>query len=107
MIKEFIAELGKMGTFDYIQLVGGMILAGSYFPQIFKTAKVKKVDEISLGFWSFLFIGLFGMEMNAIHLIKLGTVSYAITETFNVLLCGIFLGQVIYYRKFPNGRKKK
>lgn len=93
-----------MGVYDYIQLVGGTILAISYFPQIIKTFKVKKVDEISLGFWSFLFIGLLGMEVNAIHLIKLGTVSYAITETFNVTLCGVFLFQVVYYN-IKNRRK--
>lgn len=87
-----------MTIFDYLQLIGGTILAVSYLPQIYKTYKVKKVDEISLTFWGMLFIGLTLMEMNAVHLIKLGTWSYAITETFNVALCGIFLGQVIYYR---------
>lgn len=87
-----------MNLFDLLQLIGGTLLAFSYLPQIHKTYKVKRVDEISLLFWSVLFVGLCLMEINALHLITLGTWSYAITETFNVLLCGIFLGQVIYYR---------
>lgn len=95
-----------MNIFDYLQLVGGMILAVSYVPQIIKTYKVKKVDEISLAFWSMLFVGLSLMEVNALHLMSLGVYSYAITETFNVLLCGIFTGQVIYYGKIKNRRKK-
>jgi MtN3 and saliva related transmembrane protein len=88
-----------MTIFDTLQLIGGTLLALSYLPQIYKTYKVKKVDEISLAFWSVLFIGLCFMEINAMHLISLGTWSYAITETFNVLLCGVFLGQVVYYRR--------
>lgn len=89
----------NMSFFDLLQLIGGTILSISYLPQIIKTFKVKKVDEISLAFWSLLFIGLVLMECNAVHLIWLGTWSYAVTETFNVTLCGIFLAQVIYYGK--------
>jgi MtN3 and saliva related transmembrane protein len=90
-------EEDNMNFFDMLQLIGGTLLALSYLPQIYKTFKVKRVDEISLAFWSVLFAGLCLMEINAVHLISLGTWSYAITETFNVLLCGIFLFQVIYY----------
>lgn len=94
-----------MNTFDLLQLIGGVLLAGSYIPQIIKTAKIKMVEEISLAFWSVLFIGLVFMEINALHLISLGTWSYAVTETLNVIGCGIFLAQVIYYRKYPCGLK--
>lgn len=95
-----------MSMFDILQLVGGSLLAFSYIPQITKTFKLKRVDEISKLFWTVLFIGLCFMEVNALHLISLGTYSYAITESLNVLLSGTFVAQVYYYSKFPGGRKR-
>lgn len=91
--------------FDTLQLIGGTLLALSYVPQIYKTNKIKRVDEISKAFWTILFIGLCLMEINALHLISLGTWSYAVTESFNVLLSGTFVAQIYYYSKYPGGKK--
>ncbi|MPM63330.1 hypothetical protein SDC9_110210 [bioreactor metagenome] len=99
MLQAIIKELSAMNFYDYLQLLGGFILAGSYIPQIIKTYRIKKVSDISIAFWGFLFIGLSLMEVNALHLGTIGIYSYAITETANVFLCGVFLAQVIYYRK--------
>lgn len=87
-----------MNIFDTCQLLGGVLLAGSYIPQILQLHKTKNSDSQSLAFWGILTGGLVLMLINALHLVRLGVYSYAITQILNVLGASIVLIQSKKYK---------
>src|SRR3712207_3171004 len=92
-----------MNIFDMLQLLGGIILVVSYFPQIHKLLKTKDATGLSAPFFGVLIFGMSLMCINAFHLISLGTLSYAITQTANILLSTVVLSLILYY----NSTKQK
>lgn len=91
----------SLGTlFSTLQLIGGMVLFISYLPMIKMLHKTKSAENQSLSFWIILDLGMILFELNALYLaITLNQLSYAISQSLN-LLCGIIvLIQLLVYRK--------
>lgn len=86
--------------FSTFQLVGGVVLFISYLPMIKLLYTTKSARNQSISFWIILDIGMILFELNALYLaITLGQLSYAISQSLN-LLCGIIvLIQLLVYRK--------
>ncbi|MBS5307814.1 hypothetical protein [Clostridium sp.] len=86
--------------FSTFQLVGGVVLFISYLPMIKLLHTTKSAKNQSISFWIILDVGMVLFELNALYLaITLGQLSYAISQSLN-LLCGIIvLIQLLIYRK--------
>lgn len=105
-MEKLLLEIAQMGMYDYLQLIGGLILAIFYVPSIIAVYKAKTTKELSLTAWVMLLLGLCCMLANATHLyITVGTLSYLIAETINVVFCLVFVLEIIYFRYFYKGGK--
>jgi uncharacterized protein with PQ loop repeat len=83
--------------------LASILITLTYLPQIVKTYKTKKVEDLSVWFWVLLIGFLICMLSNATFLlITAGATGYFITELINFALAAVVLGQILYYR-----RKKK
>ena len=86
--------------FSTFQLIGGVVLVVSYLLMIKLLYKTKSAENQSISFWIILNIGMILFELNALYLaVTLGQLSYAVSQSLN-LLCGIIvLTQLLIYRK--------
>lgn len=74
--------------FNILQLIGGIILSIGYAPQIWKTFRTKKVDDLSLPYYVNVFIGVALMEAYSIYNILHGVASmFFITNTIALVCC--------------------
>lgn len=90
-----------MTIFDYIQMIAGFILGVFYIPSIHRLWKAKTTNELSLGGWLILLLGLSGMLVNSIHLfVTAHAWSYMVAEIINVFFCLVFVIELIYFRYF-------
>jgi MtN3 and saliva related transmembrane protein len=77
-----------------------ILISIAYVPQIVKTYRTKKVDDLSLGFWILINSFLVCMVSNASYLlITANGVGYFVTEIINFVLALTVLSQILYYRK--------
>jgi len=85
---------------ELIPILATVFLTICYVPQIIKIHKTKDVSSQSLMFWILLSIALGLLWTNAFMIFTaFGTFGYLITETLNLGLALVVLGQVISYRK--------
>lgn len=113
---KFLLNLQKMRgvpMFDLIQLVGGLILALGYMPQIKQLLRTKSSRDINLATYVFLVVGIGCMEVYAINLVRNGsgtmfliTNSIALTLTVSILIIMMCLRRQVMCgnrsRKSPN-----
>lgn len=90
-----------------LPMIATTAISVTYVPQIFKTYKVKKVDEISIMFWVLLNIFLASMWLiSLVALIDDGNKGMFLTQSSNWFLALIQSGQIVYYKWIYPKRKR-
>lgn len=80
------------------QIVGGILVACSWIPQIFQAIKQKNAHEVDLKPLLFLFLGSLLMEVYAISLLFEGiAIAFFITTTLNLVVVTSLIGIVFWY----------
>lgn len=86
--------------FNFLQLIGGIILSIGYIPQITKTIKTKSVDDLSSAYYVNIFLGVGCMEAYAIYNALHGIAyMFLLTNTIAWVLGGTMLFLTLKYRK--------
>ena len=80
--------------FDYIGLVGAILLAIQNLPQIYLLYKKKSTEEIS---WAFLLIGLVAASLLASSAYKHNVLTFIIANTVCLFTMTIIFFQKIFY----------
>lgn len=87
--------------FNIIQLIGGVILAGGYIPQIIQVLKTHSVEDLNESSFDVIFVGMAMVEVYAVHLaIKtpLG-IAFCITNTLSLITSGMLCTLIFIYKK--------
>lgn len=85
---------------NYLPILATVFLTICYIPQIYKTAKTKNVESMSVWFWLLLNFALIIMWSNALLIyIETGIYGTLVTECINEFLAMVVLIQVLIYRK--------
>lgn len=88
-----------LNFFDVLQLIGGIILAIGYIPQIKQIIKTKSVQDINLKMFTMMFTGVGLMEIYAINLVVNGSgFAFLITNTIALLLALTIIILVMRYQ---------
>lgn len=87
--------------FDLLQLIGGLILAVGYIPQIQQIIRTKSVGDLNLKTFLLLFVGITLMEIYAVHLVvvKHAGQMFLVTNTLALALTGIVTALIVKYKK--------
>ncbi|XQD02752.1 PQ-loop domain-containing transporter (plasmid) [Bacillus subtilis] len=88
-----------------LQLIGGLILAVGYLPQIIKIIKTKSVRDFSLIYLGGIFTGIVFMEAYAVYMFFVqGTAgAFFATNTVSFILSGTeFLLVLIFWNRGKN-----
>lgn len=89
-----------MNIFDILQLMGGLILAIGYIPQIHQLIKTKSSRDINLKTYLMMSLGVGLMEVYAVNLVVNGSgIMFLITNTISLLCAVIVSVLVIAYKK--------
>jgi len=85
--------------YDALQLIGGLILAIGYIPQIVQLLKTRSCKELNLKTYIAMTTGISLMEIYAINLVRNGSgVMFAITNTFSLALVAAISVMIICLR---------
>ncbi len=88
-----------MTFFDFLQLVGGFILAVGYIPQIRQLLRTKSCGDLNLKTYLYLTLGIGMMEIYAIDLSKNGNgYMFLITNSLSLALVSLISVLIIKYR---------
>lgn len=86
--------------FDFLQLLGGIILSVGYIPQIIKIIKTKSALDFNIKTFVMVWIGIFFMEIYAVNLALGGNGSmYLVTNTMSLLVQSVLVALILKYRK--------
>lgn len=86
--------------FDFLQLLGGVILSVGYIPQIIKLIKTKSAADFNIKTFVMVWIGIFFMEIYAVNLALGGNgLMYLVTNTMSLLVQSILVVLILKYRK--------
>lgn len=82
-----------------MQLIGGMIMAVAWIPQIVQILRTKSVKDLNNKTFFFLVTGIALMEVYAVHM-AWGGVGYAflITNSVSLLIMLMILGCILRFR---------
>ncbi|MGN7358353.1 PQ-loop domain-containing transporter [Paenibacillus sp. SAF-054] len=82
-----------------MQLIGGMIMAVAWIPQIVQILRTKSVKDLNNKTFLFLVTGIALMEVYAVHM-AWGGVGYAflITNSVSLLIMLMILGCILRFR---------
>lgn len=73
--------------FEIIGLIAGIITTGAFVPQVYKTWKSKKAQDISLLMYIAMFIGIVLWLVYGIHLNSLPMIlANSVTATLNLIM---------------------
>lgn len=90
--------------FDLLQLLGGVILAAGYIPQLRQLIRTRCAKDLNFHTYLFLTIGIGCMEIYAVHLVSGGTgLAFLIT---NSLSLGISLLLCVLVARFQRRGKR-
>ncbi len=85
--------------FDFLQLLGGIILSVGYIPQIIKLIKTKSAEDFNVKTFIMVWIGIFFMEIYAVDLAMGGSgLMYLITNTMSLLVQSVLVVLILKYR---------
>nr|WP_218652884.1 PQ-loop domain-containing transporter [Paenibacillus sp. 79R4] len=83
-----------------MQLIGGVILAIGWIPQILQIIKTKSVRDLSLKSYLFMLSGIALMEIYAIDLVSNGAgIAFLMTNSLSLLVVLFVIMLVLRYRK--------
>lgn len=86
--------------FNFLQLLGGIIMSFGQIPQIIQIMKTKSAKDINLKTYIMMFIGIFLMETYAINLVVHGTGgAFLITNTLSLFASGVMIALILKYGK--------
>lgn len=86
--------------FDFLQLLGGIILSVGYIPQIIKLIKTKSAADFNIKTFVMVWVGIFFMEIYAVDLALGGNgLMYLVTNTMSLLVQSILVVLILKYRK--------
>ena len=89
----------KIMIFDFLQLVGGVILSVGYIPQIIKLVKTKSAEDFNVKTFVMVWTGVFLMEVYAVNLVVTGSgLMYLVTNTMALVIQGIFVALIFKYK---------
>ncbi|AZS14914.1 PQ-loop domain-containing transporter [Paenibacillus lutimineralis] len=85
--------------FSILQLIGGVILAIGWIPQILQIMKTKSVRDLSLKSYLFMLLGIGLMEIYAIDLVGNGSgIAFLMTNSLSLLVVLFVIMLVLRYR---------
>jgi len=85
--------------FSIMQLVGGIILALGWVPQIAQIVRTKSVADLSLKSYLLIALGIGLMEAYAISLAVTGVgIAFLITNTISLAVVLVVVGLILRYR---------
>ena len=88
-----------MTMFDFMQLIGGIILAVGYIPQIRQILRTKSCGDLNLKTYLYLTLGIGMMEMYAVDLSKNGDgYMFLITNSISLALVALISVLIIKFR---------
>ncbi len=88
-----------MTFIDFLQLIGGLILALGYIPQIRQLLRTKSCDDLNLKTYLYLTLGIGLMEIYAVDLHKSGCgYMFLVTNTLSLALVALISTLIIKYR---------
>jgi len=86
--------------FDTLQLIGGLILAFGYIPQIVQIIRTKSCKDLNLKSYLLVFLGVALMEVYAVNLALNGSGGmFLVTNSMALLINGVLCGLILAYRK--------
>lgn len=92
-----------MTIFDFLQLLGGIILAIGYFPQIKQILETESCKDINLKTYILLCLGMSFMEVYAINQWIHGmAMMFCVTNTLSLILVVYIIALVLAFRKETN-----
>ena len=84
--------------FDTLQLIGGLILAVGYIPQIVQLIRTKSCKDLNLKTYATVFTGIALMEAYAVNLAAHGTgLMFLVTNSMALTINGVLCGLIIKY----------
>lgn len=82
-----------------VSLVGGIMLALFYVPNIIQLYKCKDVSAFSLVGWLMLLLGVTALFANAMYVhITVGALSLIFTQSINFIFSLVYFIQICYYK---------
>lgn len=94
-----------MTWFDFLQLVGGVILALGYIPQISQLLRTKSCGDLNLKTYLYLSLGIGMMEIYAFDLYRNGNGHmFLVTNSLSFALVGLVSFLIIRYRLLEYNR---
>ena len=88
-----------MTFYDFLQLIGGIILALGYIPQICQLLRTKSCGDLNLKTYLYLCLGIGMMEIYAIDLYKNGNGHmFLVTNSISFALVALISFLIIKYR---------
>ena len=88
-----------MTFYDFLQLIGGIILALGYIPQICQLLRTKSCGDLNLKTYLYLCLGIGMMEIYAIDLHKNGNGHmFLVTNSISFALVALISFLIIKYR---------
>lgn len=82
-----------------ISLLGGVMLALFYIPNIIQLYKCKDANSFSLVGWLLLVLGVTALFVNALYVhLTVGAASLLFTQSINFVFSVIYFIQICYYK---------
>ena len=81
--------------FEIMGTIGSLIICISALPQIVKTYRTKKADDLSI---SYLIILMFGMALMMIYALHIGDPIFVFGNSLSVLSTGVLIFLCLRYR---------
>jgi MtN3 and saliva related transmembrane protein len=88
-----------MEMFDLLQLIGGVVLAVGYIPQIVQLIKKRSCRDLNLKTYITLTVGIGLMEIYAVNLAVHGSgIMFLVTNSLSLLLTAAISALIIFIR---------
>lgn len=96
-----------MGFYDYLQIVGGILLVIAFLPQIIKMIRTKSVEDMSLATFTMNFIAVGFMEVYAWNLwVTHDQPAFLITNSLGWVVAATLLVLILRYRGQGAGNRE-
>ncbi len=88
-----------INIYDILQLIGGLVLAVGYVPQLIQIAQTKSVEDLNLNTFLSIFIGIGLMEIYSFNLVKHGSgTAFLITNSLSLFIAGLMCVLILKYK---------
>ncbi|EGK12395.1 PQ-loop domain-containing transporter [Kroppenstedtia eburnea] len=85
--------------FGLMQLIGGVILALGWIPQIVQIVRTRSVADLNLKTYLLILLGISLMETYAVHLVGSGVgIAFFVTNTLSLLVVLLTVLLILWYK---------